>query len=602
MKPSRIRRFWPVLLLLPFLAMGMYRMMIIRPMAVISQGPLGNGQMLTASVAPGNTASWTFNETSGSYTMVFSTDSPNAGTDFEPSIAILNPDGTTLTGFTAGTPGVRLVSFSTTQNGTYQAQVKNFQVNTFTGTANVNLNLANQPYSIAPGAAGGIMYSSTNYSGTIGANKENLHIWSYAAKSGNSLQFTLTSSAGVTGGMYINNPDGSNNTSGSGNSFTSFVSAAQTGNYTVFAGDTNASFGTNNYTIGSSVLPTDGKTDGAWCLQCYQTAAATPVPPAAGNTGGVAKGDPINIATGNVYEGVTDYTTKGTNPLALTRSYNSMSYTRNLLPTMMGANWRNDYDRYLLIVLNGTNTMAAAQRADGRVLNFYCGTGTTCTPDTDVDASLTVSGSTWTLTDSDDTVETYTVASGKGTLNSIKLRNGYTQTMNYTTGKLTSVTDTYRRTLGLTYTGSVVTGVTTPDSLSLTYGYTTVNGQSLLTSVTYSTSPTTHQTYVYGNTNLPFALTGITDENGHNYATWAYDGAGRATSSQLAGGVNFTSVTYFDNNGNRNVTGPQGVLETYKFTTLQGVPKVSEIDRAANGTVAAATEKFPMTPTAISRA
>ena len=128
-------------LLLPFLAMGMYRMMIIRPMAVISQGPIGNGQMLTASVAPGNTASWTFNETSGSYIMVFNADSPNAGTDFEPSIAILNPDGTTLTGFTAGTPGVRLVSFSTTQNGTYQAQVKNFQVNTFTGTANVNLNL-----------------------------------------------------------------------------------------------------------------------------------------------------------------------------------------------------------------------------------------------------------------------------------------------------------------------------------------------------------------------------------------------------------------------------------------------------------------------------
>jgi RHS repeat-associated protein len=61
-------------------------------------------------------------------------------------------------------------------------------------------------------------------------------------------------------------------------------------------------------------------------------------------------------------------------------------------------------------------------------------------------------------------------------------------------------------------------------------------------------------------------------------------------SSQLAGGVNFTSVTYFDNTGNRAVTGPQGVQETYKFTTLQGVPKVSEIDRAANGTVASATE------------
>ena len=60
MKPSRFRRYWPVLLLLPFLAMGMYRMLIIRPLAVVSQGPIGNGQMLTGSVAPGNTDSWSF--------------------------------------------------------------------------------------------------------------------------------------------------------------------------------------------------------------------------------------------------------------------------------------------------------------------------------------------------------------------------------------------------------------------------------------------------------------------------------------------------------------------------------------------------------------
>ena len=135
------------------------------------------------------------------------------------------------------------------------------------------------------------------------------------------------------------------------------------------------------------------------------------------------------------------------------------------MPTMMGADWRNNYDRYLLIVLNGTNKMAAAQRASGQVLNFYCGTGTTCTPDTDVDASLTVSGI---HLDADRSRRhgrnLHRRQPGVGTLNSIKLRNGYTQTMHYTTGKLTSVTDTYGRTLGLTYTGSVVTGVTTPDS------------------------------------------------------------------------------------------------------------------------------------------
>ena len=604
MNPSRFRRYWPLLIVLPLLAFGVQRMLTIRPMAIVDNGPIGNGAMLTGTVVTPNTGSWSFYENAGNGFIVLNADSTDAQTDFEPRISILDPSGTVIAGPVAGSPGVRIntVAMSLTTPGTYKAQVSNFDGGTFTGTVHLNLNVSDQPFTVPPGTSGGVMYSSTNYSGSIGAHKMNMNMWSYAAKSGDSLTITATGTAGINSRAYFIDPAGAVTAATvGGTAVNTFFNPALTGNYIVFFGDIdNSATSTNNYTlkaVGSSVLPEDGKTDGGWCLQCYQTAqlagaALSPLPAAAGNTGGKAAGEPINVATGNVYESATDYSTMGVNPLAMTRSYNSLSYTRNLLPGMMGVNWRNTYDRYLLIVLNGTSTMAAAQRADGRVLNFYCGTGTTCTPDTDVDASLTYSGSTWTLTDSDDTVETYTVASGVGTLNSIKLRNGYTQTMHYTSGKLSSVTDTYGRHISLTWTGSVVTGVTTPDSLSLTYGYTTVSGQSLLTSVTYSTSPTTHITYVYGNTSLPYALTGITDENGHSYASWAYDGIGRAVSSQLSGGVNFTSVTYFDNNGQRNVTGPLGIQETYKFTNLQGVPKVSEIDRAANGTVAAANEKF----------
>ena len=65
---------------------------------------------------------------------------------------------------------------------------------------------------------------------------------------------------------------------------------------------------------------------------------------------------------------------------------------------------------------------------------------------------------------------------------------------------------------------------------------------------------------------------------------------GRGILSQLSGAVNYTSVYYNDTTGNRVVKGPLGIVETYKFTTMQGVPKVTEIDRAANGTVASATE------------
>src|SRR5208337_4338167 len=419
-------------------------------------------------------------------------DTPNVQTDFEPSLAIYNPDGTVNVNFVGGWPGVRQIAFGTlTQSGTYTAQVKNYDSGSLvTGTANINLNLAALPYSIAPGASGGVMYSSTNYSGSFAASKINMHIWTYAGASGDLLHFNMTNTTGVLARMYVFNPDASLNSGTYGNAPSIAAYAGTTGNYTVMVGDLDASYGANNYTLkatSSSVLPTDGKEDiASTCTMpapvgCNKNEAApTPTPTSianldsdsnakVSNTGYVNVGEPINLATGNVSQLVTDYTTAGTNPLAFTRAYNSLSYTRNLIPTMMGANWRNNYDRYLLIVLNGTNTMAAAQRASGQVLNFYCGAGTTCTPDTDVDASLTYSGSTWTLTDSDDTVETYTVASGVGTLNSIKLRNGYTQTMHYTTGKLSSVTDTYGRTIGLTWTGSVVTGVTTPDSLSLTY-------------------------------------------------------------------------------------------------------------------------------------
>ncbi len=260
MKPSRVLRYWPLLLVLPLLAFGV-RMMTIRPMAIVSQGPIGNGQMLTGSVTPGNIASWSFYENPGSYVLVFNADTTDAQTDFEPWIAIVNPDGTNLAGFTAGSPGVRVVSFTAAQTGTYTAQVKNSDSNMFTGTVHVNLNLSNQFYSIAPGAAGGVMYSSTNYSGSIGAHKMNMHIWSYAGKSGDTLTFKLNNSGTIFGRIYVNNPDGSNNTSGSGNAVTAVAAASQTGNYTAFVGDLDATAtSANNCTLnatGSSVLPTD---------------------------------------------------------------------------------------------------------------------------------------------------------------------------------------------------------------------------------------------------------------------------------------------------------------------------------------------------------
>ncbi len=217
--------------------------------------------------------------------------------------------------------------------------------------------------------------------------------------------------------------------------------------------------------------------------------------------------------------------------------------------------------------------------------------------DSDVDVQLSQNNvATWTLTNHDDTVETYTVKSpGQALLTSIQSRNGYTQNLKYnSSNELVSVTDSYNRTLTFTYTysGELLQSVTTPDNLVITYGYTAAAGGNQLTSVSYSTTPATSQTYLYENANLPFALTGIIDENGNRYGTWTYDSNGRALSSQHAGGADLTTVAYDDTTGNRTVTNALGQQAVYKFTTLQNVPKVTEIDRLATATTVAAKRTF----------
>ena len=104
---------------------------------------------------------------------------------------------------------------------------------------------------------------------------------------------------------------------------------------------------------------------------------------------------------------------------------------------MLGGNWRSTYDRYLRIA-----DFITAERADGQEL-IFSSDGINWKSDSDVDLQLVQSGSLWILTDSDDSVETY---SASGLLTSIQQRDGYAQTMQYNgNNQLTSVTDSFGR-------------------------------------------------------------------------------------------------------------------------------------------------------------
>jgi hypothetical protein len=311
-------------------------------------------------------------------------------------------------------------------------------------------------------------------------------------------------------------------------------------------------------------------------------------------------GNPIDIGSGNKYEQVLDYETTGQNKLSLIRYYNSMA-TPDTSAVSMGRNWRTNYDRYLHIFSYGI----AAERPDGAVIGFSSNSGVYA-PDSDVDLKLTKSGTNWTLTDQNDTSEIYFTSGTEGVLQSITQRNKYTQALTYSHGAIAFVSDSYNRHLTLGYSSGLLTTVSTPEFASgLTYSYVTYAsaGTHLLQTVTYDTFPApTHQTYLYENTSYPYALTGIIDENGNRYATWGYDGFGRGILSQLSGSVNYMSVYYNDTNGNRVVKGPLGIVETYKFATLQGVPKVKEIDRAANSPLSPHRKPSPTIRTATAAA
>jgi RHS repeat-associated protein len=318
------------------------------------------------------------------------------------------------------------------------------------------------------------------------------------------------------------------------------------------------------------------------------------------NTGSAGVGDPIDVGSGNGYQETADYSTAGQNAFRFVRFYNSLS-SLTTPSTELGTFWRSNFDRYIILDLYNMPNSVVAERANGQQFVFTLTSGV-WSSDSDVDITLTESGNVWKLVDHDDMVETYTT-NGTGlvaVLNTIQARNGYTQTLNYDASvpsQVDSVTDSYGRTLSFTYANGLISALTTPDGTTISYGYTPVslNYSNNLTSITYPATTPSTLTYVYESSTLPNALTGIIDEDGNRYATWNYDGYGRGISDALGGSAvnaDLTTITYNDTDGSRTVINALGATDTYTFATLQNIPKLAQINRAATGNTAAAAETF----------
>jgi len=147
-----------------------------------------------------------------------------------------------------------------------------------------------------------------------------------------------------------------------------------------------------------------------------------------------------------------------------------------------------------------------------------------------------------------------------------------------TEGRAKTMTDHRGRSVTLSFKqNGMLDIVTGPGGEEYRLGY--ENGN--LTSVTY---PGAHARFFhYEDHRYPYALTGITDENGERFATWTYDDHGRASSSERAHGSQRTTLNY-NPDGSTTVTNALGREATHYFDVKQGSLKISRVEGNATTT------------------
>ncbi len=255
-------------------------------------------------------------------------------------------------------------------------------------------------------------------------------------------------------------------------------------------------------------------------------------------------GNPIDVGTGTKIQVETDYRSAAPGGLAFERIFNSAGFfdlvSRMETPT---DKWRHTYSTRVIPYAGNAYVMAAVQEADGTVRPFNLSgvemqnnDGAANRLQKLTDGSGNVTG--WRLTTASSDVQQF---DAQGKLSSITTRAGFVTTLAYSAGgQLTTVTDAFGRTITLTYdaAGNIAT-MTDPASRLYQYGY---DAKGNPASVTYPDNSV--RTYVYEDASHPYLLTGIVDERGIRFATYAYNTNGYAISTQHAGQADKYTLSY----------------------------------------------------------
>ncbi|MES9825800.1 MAG: RHS repeat-associated core domain-containing protein [Candidatus Thiodiazotropha endolucinida] len=275
-------------------------------------------------------------------------------------------------------------------------------------------------------------------------------------------------------------------------------------------------------------------------------------------------GNPIHVVTGNKYQQEVDLTPlPGALGLLFKRHYNSHSDYSGPL----GHGWSHSYD----LSLKPDGDGYRLHQSDGRVIHFQLSD----TPDHFVaprisDGWLRINEAQFTWHWRDGRQLQF---SPQGQLQRIVLATGQTLNLFYDPqGKLFLVRDPQGRELSLDhYPNGRLKALYDPSGKETRYRYDDVGN---LQQVTRHEGTT--RIYHYDDPHDRHNLTGITDERGIRYASWAYDEQDRAVLSTHADQVGQVSLD-FSTPGETQVTDSQGKVSTYTTEIRNGVALVTAI-------------------------
>ncbi|WP_372625787.1 RHS repeat-associated core domain-containing protein [Arsukibacterium sp.] len=191
---------------------------------------------------------------------------------------------------------------------------------------------------------------------------------------------------------------------------------------------------------------------------------------------------------------------------------------------------------------------------------------------------------TWTRYGDDGSVEHYNAVSGYSQTSLLTERsNRHGQKLRYTyiSGKLSSITDDYNKSLRFYWVDSVISKITTPANVNYIYTYLS-NGR--LSDVTYPEAKYSLK-YHYEDTTKPNLITGVSI-GGARYSVNSYNASSKVSKSGLAGGVNESTFTY--TSAATTETNALGANTVFNFTNSLGRKRLTSTNRPASASCSAA--------------